>query len=180
MHNPQISKTGQDSKSAVTDAWLLEVSPQVRVAVGIREVLQLLDWQDAHPVPLTPGCCQQVVFWREKILPVMDLSLRLGGSATGCNLLALVAYQDIVRQSAGLGTLMLAAPPRRISVADTQACPCPENLKELALAAFEFEKNVIPILDLAKVFAINPAGRDSLKKIVKISNVALAQYAISN
>ncbi len=91
------------------NAWLLDFGKPLRAAVGMRELLQIIDASEIYEVPLTPAHSRHIMFWQKRMIPVMDLSLRLGAKATQSKMLALVGYQDHANQSVGIGAIVLAA-----------------------------------------------------------------------
>ena len=137
------------------NAWLLEVGDGKRVAIGQRELIQIIDAPDSFTVPLAPAHLREVIFWQKRAVPVMQLPLCVGGTACSGHILALVAYTDSDSQSAGLGAIHLAAPPTRIYVDDQQASSLEgedEVWQELAIACFEQQGKAIPILHLSRLF----------------------------
>ncbi len=137
------------------NAWLLDLGGATRVAIGMRELVQIVDASHTYPVPLTPACSRKVMFWQKRMLPVLDLSIRVNNTESKGNLLAIVAYQDSENASTGLAAIILTAPPIRITVDDAQACTLDEHMadwRELANAGFTREGAVIPVLHLSRLF----------------------------
>ncbi|MES2935704.1 MAG: chemotaxis protein CheW [Pseudomonadota bacterium] len=137
------------------NAWLLDFGKPLRAAVGMRELLQIIDASEIYEVPLTPAHSRHIMFWQKRMIPVMDLSLRLGAKATQSKMLALVGYQDHANQSVGIGAIVLAAPPLKIAVDDADAAVLDEQTsgwRELAISGFAREGAVIPVLHLSRVF----------------------------
>lgn len=137
------------------NAWLLDLGGKVQVAIGARELVQIIDAPNTFNVPLTPASSRKVMFWQKRMVPVLDLSIRLNSTASKGQLLAIVGYEDTESGSAGLGAIILAAPPVRIFVDDEQACSLDEpmeNWRELANASFSQNGVVIPVLHLSRLF----------------------------
>lgn len=137
------------------NAWLLDLGGAMRVAIGTRELVQIVDASDMHLVPLSPSWCSKVMFWQKRMLPVLDLSIRIHHSESKGSLLAIVAYQDSENASVGLGAIILTAPPLRIAVDDAQACTLDEPMADwrvLANASFTWDGAVIPVLHLSRLF----------------------------
>lgn len=137
------------------NAWLLDVGGTTRVAIGLRELVQITEVTNSFSVPMTPAWCRKVMFWQKRMLPVMDLSIRINHTGSKANLLAIVAYQTDEPASAGLAGILLAAPPQRITVNDAQACTLDESMaawRELANASFTRDNAVIPVLNLSRLF----------------------------
>ena len=150
---------------ASANAWLLDLGGATQVAIGTRELVQIVEAPNTFSVPLTPACSRSVMFWQKRIVPVLDLSIRVSSTASKGQLLAIVAYEDTQDAGAGLGAIILAAPPLRISVDDGQACRLDEHMaawRELANASFCQNGAVIPVLHLSRLFsraAMNMAQR---------------------
>ena len=137
------------------NAWLLNLGCDMQVAIGMRELVQIIDAPNTFTVPLTPACSRKVMFWQKRMVPVLDLSIKLNSTERKGQLLAIVGYQDQESGSAGLGAIILSAPPVRISVDDEQACKLDEHMaqwRELANASFSQNGAVIPVLHLSRLF----------------------------
>ncbi len=144
---------------ARTNAWLLDFGGSCRAAVGTRELLHLVDTPATFPVPCTPDYCCRVVFWQERLLPVMDIAARLGAAPRSAPFLAVVGYQHRRGESPQFGALTLASPPQQLAVSDEQACALPAQggaWRELAVSCFEHQGVPIPVLNLSRIFTSAP------------------------
>ncbi len=138
------------------NAWLLDFGHGLCAAVGTRVLVHLIDDPKTYEVPCTPAYCREVAIWQNRLLPVMDMSARLGGSALQSRLLAVAAYLDQPGDTLRFGALRLAAPPRALSVEDAQACSLPDQpaaWTEFAMSCFEYQRAPVPVLHLARVFS---------------------------
>jgi hypothetical protein len=138
-----------------SQAWLLDLGASMVAAIGVRELVQIVDAPLTFAVPLTPACSRHVMFWQKRMLPVLDLSIRLNAQASAGKLLAIIAYQNSKEGGVGLGAIRLASPPVRITVDDDQACPLEQHMVcWFALANSSFQQNgaVIPVLHLSRLF----------------------------
>lgn len=141
---------------SIAHAWILNLDETVRVAIGMRELVQIIETPNKFSVPLTPAYSRNVIFWQKRMLPVLDLSIRLGQRASIGKLVAIVGYQDEVDKSVGLGAILLSGPPARFEVDDSRACALGDAMghwRELSEACFSMEGAVIPILHLSRLFA---------------------------
>ncbi len=140
---------------STANAWLLNLGDAMHVAIGMRELVQIVEAPNTFSVPLAPPSSSKVMFWQKRLLPVLDLSIRLNQGASKGSLFAIVAYQECEGASAQLAAIVLTAPPVRIAVDDAQACVLEQDMacwRELANASFSREGEVIPVLHLRRVF----------------------------
>lgn len=137
------------------NAWLLDFGGSCQAAVGLRELLHLVDTPASFAVPCTPAHCRRVVLWQERLLPVMDIAVRLGHTSSAASFLGVVGYQRQRGEQPQFGALALASPPRQLAVTDDQACRLPEEnglWRELAISCFEHQGEPIPVLNLNRIF----------------------------
>lgn len=143
------------------NAWLLNLGGSCQAAVGTRELLHLIDAPVTFEVPYTPAYCRRVVFWQERMLPVMDIPAKQGNAPQNAPFLAVVGYQRQRGEYPQFGALMLASPPQQIEVSDEQACPLPGEAqcwKELAISCFDHRGEAVPVLDINRIFHSLPAS----------------------
>lgn len=144
-----------------TNAWLLDFGSSLRAAVGSRVLQQIIGHPHLHPVPCTPPYCANVFAWQGRLLPVMDLALRMGAAAQVPQYLVVAGYREQPGDPVRFGALLLSAPPQVIAVADGQACPLPEQpaaWSELACSCFEHQGEIIPVLHPGRVFSPPPGA----------------------
>ena len=110
-------------------AWLLDCGSGLHLAVGDREMIELVRQQDCFPVPGAPDYCRQVLRWQQRSVPVMDIA-RLHGARP----LADEAYVSVLNYlDASRGVLCpvgirVARAPSRIVVDDSRVCAWPDAL----------------------------------------------------
>ena len=141
------------------NAWMLDFGGSLRAAVGARELLHLVDAPATFAVPCTPEYCHHVVLWQERLLPVMDIAVRLGAAPRTAPFLAVVGYQRQRNEYPEFGALMLASPPRQLAVSDEQACRLTDegsSWRELAISCFEHQGAPVPVLNLNRIFGSAP------------------------
>lgn len=141
------------------NAWILDLGMGYKAAVGGRELLHLIDVPTIFPVPHTPLYCRSVVFWQERLLPVMDIAARLSGATQNAHFIAVIGYQQKRGDPPQFAALQLASPPSHVAVSDEQACSLPENVRgwdELAISCFEHQGDVLPVLNLNRLFTTLP------------------------
>ncbi|MBI3480755.1 MAG: chemotaxis protein CheW [Nitrosomonadales bacterium] len=138
------------------NAWLLDFGQSCRAAVGTRVLLQIMERPKLHAVPCSPAYCHSVLSWQGRLLPVMDMAVRLGGVRQAPRLLAVVGYRDQPDEPVHFAALLLDALPVAISVSNTQASPLPEQpagWDQFALSCFAYQDAAIPILHLGRIFS---------------------------
>jgi chemotaxis signal transduction protein len=140
---------------ARSNAWILDVGGQFRAAVGGRELLHLIDVPKTFAVPCTPSYCKRVIVWQGRLLAVMDMTARLTGTEQQAQFIAVVAYQHQRGEYPEFGALLLVSPPVQVTVSDEEACQLPEEAlawKTVAISCFLHQGEVIPVLDLRRIF----------------------------
>lgn len=141
------------------NAWLLDFGNACRAAVGVRELMHLVDAPVTFAVPLAPGYCRRVVLWQERLLPVMDIAARVGAQPCNASFLAVIGYQQQRGEYPQFGALMLSSPPRQLAVSDEQTCSLPDESsawQELAISCFEHQGAPVPVLNLSRIFSSAP------------------------
>lgn len=153
---------------AEASAWLLTLDPQVRAAVGEREMVHLVQLPTVFDIPDAPRYCRQVLLWQEGIVPILDLAAWLSGryAVLAPALVGIFAYQ--AADAIAYGALPLTGVPTRRRVNDEQACALPEQPPGWACIAFSCFKDgdsEIPILDLRRLFSGTLHDIDPLAEI---------------
>ena len=116
---------------------------------------------NSHKVPKTPDFCSQVVYWREMILPVVDLN-KLIGSTLSINIantyakhLFLLSYQKEANTPLDYMAFRLSSAPDKIQVNDDDACDLPneypEKLTPYTLSLFNYKNQITSIFDIAQL-----------------------------
>jgi chemotaxis signal transduction protein len=155
--------------SLESNGWLLKLRGQLRVAVGLRELVHVLPYSPRlYTVPQTPAHARHVILWEGKILPVVDPAAYLeAGVGDGLDtatkrlsldhLVGIVAYQAAPGTEVSLAGMLLGNVPERIRVTDDQACALPESppgWHHVATSCFEHpDHGAVPILDLPRLFS---------------------------
>lgn len=144
---------------AQVPAWLLDVGDPTLLALGRHEVLEVLEDPRGFPYPLGPAHCTEVLFWRERPLPMADLS-RLSGGRPGelkaSHFAVVVAYQHDPEVAPEVAVLKVMRPPLGIQVGDDMQIEPPPDLPEgwqrLLLSCFRHGEAQVLVPDLAKLF----------------------------
>ena len=110
--------------SSITPAWLLPVGDNLQFSVGEHEAEAYIDGINLHKVPKTPDFCSQVVYWREMILPVVDLNKLIGDTLsiniadTYAKHLFILSYQKEENTPLEYMAFRLSSAPEKIQVND--------------------------------------------------------------
>ena len=143
---------------STSDAWLLECDAALSIAVGDREMMELVQAQRCHRVPGTPDYCSSVVIWQGNIVPVMDLGQLHSGieQERSESYLCLLNYQQTPSTPLRQLALRVNGAPGRIQVDDAQFCEFPREyegslLKPVTLSCFTHHAKPVLILDIARL-----------------------------
>ncbi|MDH5353389.1 MAG: chemotaxis protein CheW [Gammaproteobacteria bacterium] len=162
----------------VSNAWLLEASDSLSIAISDAEMVEYVQVPVSFTVPGAPNYCNQILYWQSHLVPVMDLGRLLGFSADEeGSLLSLIAYQTQPGTALQYMALKLKVAPRKIQVDDKQACELPEAISEgllssLCLSCFTHENRSVLILDIASLCSakyrdqVNESKSDSFKTVI--------------
>lgn len=140
------------------NAWELDLGDDLRAAVGLYELVHLIDAPVIQPVPVVPRYCRGVSLWQGLVLPVIDLAAWLGGHRPRgrAELLGVLVYRASPEEEAQFGALALADKPKRLAVGDEHMCELPGETplwRQLAISCFRHGRVAVPILDTPTVFA---------------------------
>jgi len=140
-------------------AWLLDFGRGVKAAVGSHEMSHVMLSAELFDVPYTPVFCNEVLFWQDYILPVLDVPSFLTKQKiirTHSGVVGIAIYQESPEKPLTYAGLHLAETPNIIFVSDGQACELPPQMKEWApitISCFKHKNDAIPIIDLAVLFS---------------------------
>ena len=145
-----------------SNAWLLECSDALTVAVSDHEIVECVHPERYYRIPETPGHCSSVIAWQGKLIPVMDLTAALDSAhkaALDAALVCLLSYQLAPKQPLQYLALHIIDTPQKILVDDAQVCEIPVEgvsplLKSVSLCAFTHQQLPVAILDIAKLCAV--------------------------
>lgn len=136
-------------------AWLLIPYGVESFAVADHTVMEYLSTVQLHPVPLTPPHCRAAIFWRQRIVPLVDFSALSGQRAVTIPKAVVLAYQTESGAPLVYIAVALREPPVRVSVSDEAACALPLENKALwqkvAVSCFARDGMAIPIVNVARL-----------------------------
>jgi chemotaxis signal transduction protein len=142
---------------STASAWLIGFGKKRLAAIGERELLHIVYQPRLYRVPQAYAYCDRVMVWEGQFLPVWDLVtwFKWKKIAHGSNLVAVVGYTAMDTGLMHRGAISIAAPPKRISVHDEDACALPDDSSRweaISTSCFFHEATRVPTLDLTRMF----------------------------
>ncbi len=141
-------------------AVLLAAGEAGMAAIARHEFVEVIAEAKSFHVPAAPPDCDRLVRWRGELIPVVDLRCLTEGAATAASpdrhLALVVTYQPKAGESLRYACLWLRDYPRAITVNDNQSCDLPpgrERWLEISRCSFLHDGDVVPILDLPRIFS---------------------------
>lgn len=140
-----------------SNAWLLECSDALTIAVGDHEIVECVQPEQVFQVPTTPGYCANVVAWQGRLVPMLDMGEAFqAGARQGSPFVCLLSYQVGPRQPLQYIGLPVNRTPQKIEVDDEQVCEfagdnVPALLQAISLCCFTHAELPVPIVDIARL-----------------------------
>ncbi len=139
-----------------SSAWLLHVANNIQFCIGLHQAAEYIEAPALYNIPLAPAYCNNVMFWRDSILPVIDINLLAGRPATLLRQFVMViAYQTQDNKPIEHLAVLLESAPHKIQVDDNDACSIPKNyperLKPYVMSLFKYKNEAASILDIARM-----------------------------
>ncbi len=137
-------------------AWLLQAANNIQVCIGLHQATEYIEAPSLQAVPMAPSFSNSVLFWRNDIIPVIDINLLAGNTTAMSNQFIMVAaYQTKDNMPVEHVAFKLEAVPYKIVVNDDDACELPENypegIKPYVLSLFKHDNTVASILNIAQL-----------------------------
>ena len=141
-----------------SNAWLLECSSRLTIAVGDHEIIECVQAQGEQLVPKAPFYCSTVLVWQQRAVPVFDLGAATGLADEGYanSMVCLLNYQQAPMQPLQQVALRVRETPEKVFVDDAQSIDGIEEsgdglLDEIMLAGFRHGHQDVAVIDLAKL-----------------------------
>ena len=140
-----------------SDAWLLECSDTLTIAVSDHEMLEYIDAPLRFGVPGSPEYCSAVLLWQENLVPIMDVAALLGQPQDEMNTrVCLLTYQEKPGVALQQLAVNVVSAPQKVRVDDGQACELAEEintsvLMPISLSCFSHDDQPVIILDIARL-----------------------------
>lgn len=143
--------------SNTAPAWLLRVADNIQFSVGEHEATEYIDAPALQHIPMAPEYCKNIIFWRDMIVPVIDMNVLHGNFATtNCQHVMVLAYQEKKDMPLEHVAFTLTSAPDKILVNDDDACDelpesYPETLRPYVISLFNYNNQVTSILDISRL-----------------------------
>ena len=146
--------------SNTAPAWLLRVADNIQLSIGEHEATEYIAAPALQHVPMAPEYCKNILFWRDIMVPVIDLNILHGHSATtNYQHVMVLAYQEKEGMPLEYVAFTLASAPDKILVNDDDVCELPESypetLRPYVISLFNYNNQVTSILDIARLSTMN-------------------------
>lgn len=141
-------------------AWLLDFGHDFMAATARYELEDVYTEARLTRIPMTPPYCQQVMHWRQRLIPIFNMASFLSGESKEAKqpIIGIFGYQAQKGDRVQYGGLILKYRPEAIEVRDADACELPTNNAQwqyCALSSFRQSAQVVPILDLSYLFTLS-------------------------
>lgn len=136
----------------------MDVGAGQPAAAGAPHVVEYLLATETVPVPRTPRHCRGLLFWRGRMIPVIDLAPLIAEgttAATATRRAVVLAWQERPGAPLQYGALLVTAAPGETWVSDDMAgdlAAAPATFRYFARAGFMKGDQLIPILDVRRLF----------------------------
>lgn len=140
----------------VSNAWLIEYAKNEFVAIATHAMQEIIISPDLVEIPLSPSYCRYACRWKDKLIPVCNLSALTFGKTLASNQILVVKYWH--DDQAFFAAIDLLKPPVFIQVYDSSFCEQTENIKlmhHIVLSAFTYNQHAVAILNLQALFSQN-------------------------
>ena len=142
---------------STSNAWLLECSDALTVAVADHEIVECVQPDQLFEVPTAPGYCRSVIPWQGRLVPVLDMASAFqAGTRQDSRYVCLLSYQEAPHQPLRYIGVPVSRTPQKIEVDDEQVCEVsgeavPALLQAISLCCFTHDELPVPIVDIARL-----------------------------
>ena len=140
-------------------AWLMQVDRVSRVAVGQMELIHIIASPEYIEVPHAPEYCHRAVFWNDRLIPVVDLSVLTTGASAFYqhNSVAVALYWNQQGNELLYGGIQLTDMPVLEQVSNDQAVEAQllsDQWRALSVSAFRSQAGeIVPIINIPTLFS---------------------------
>jgi len=142
-------------------AWLLNISDEETVAISQFEINHIEEYSEFIKIPKSPPWCNQVMLWKNQILPVLDFTKSRNSSLLNETtsdhsfMLAIVRIFNGNEQGCRYGAIRILHPPVLEKISNDQGRQKNDinsSWKDISLAAFSAGDVIVPVLNLNALF----------------------------
>ncbi|MET1254900.1 hypothetical protein [Aliikangiella maris] len=151
---------GESSK--VSNAWLVEYRENDAIAFGIHALQEIVVNPRMINVPLSPQYCHKTLRWKQRMLPVCNLSNLAVNENVSCNQVMIVKYW--LNKKAHYAGLECFKPPVFIQIYESRICPLASSIRlphTIITRCFQYQKKSVPIIDLASLFTLQELNKNN-------------------
>ena len=156
----------------LTPAWLLELTPQCKVALGDGSVEEYIRDSKLYSIPSAVEHCNELLMWRERLVPVIDFNVIFNEPGLSNQHIVVLAYQEYSGQTPQYVGIKLHNEVQRITVNDSSACDWPAEyplqIQPLVESLFISDDELISVINVSDL--CNEGYRDYLKQL-NLSNI---------
>lgn len=157
VNHLQELAAGQTGSAEIEDQYLTLWCREQLFAIGISQVIQIVQMEEITPLPEFPAYMRGVISLRGEILPVMDLRLRLGAESAEDDARTCIIIIRINDSSFGL---VVDGVNDVTTIGKDEICPPPGNGGQNTgyLSGIAQREKVVLILDMDHLLNKNEIG----------------------
>lgn len=124
-------------------------------AIGLANIVEVVTESGTEVVPMAPAHCRELLPWRDRWLPVFDLTLWCGHQVHGSGgFLVIVEYETGIGDDCEYGCFRVHEFPKITRLTDEDACAPPSEARwrRIACSGFMSDGVAVPVLRLESVF----------------------------
>ena len=153
--------SADDCVETAASAWVLEVADNIRVAISQHEMNHIDECSNLIKIPKAPVWCDQVMLWKNQIVPVMDFvriydpEYQSNGVAGASIMVAIVRVYDNSEQKISYGAIRILQPPILEKISNKQASKkqdIDQRWNGISVSAFNHKQTIVPVLDIKSLF----------------------------
>lgn len=155
--------------AASMPAWLLTANNEFKIAVGESSMAEFVRDSTLYSVPDAVDYCNQLILWRDRFIPVIDLNVILGESSIDARYIAVLGYQEYPGQEPQYVAVKLVTDVERVTVSDDTACDWPDDypseIQPIVESLFMEQDELVSVINLVDL--CNEGYRDYLSELRK-------------
>lgn len=133
------------------DAVLIFECSDSKFAIDVEKMIEIIEMVEIRPMPNSPAFLKGVINYRGKVVPICDLNFLFEGKNQKVTLNTPIIMVEIEGKLMGF---MVETVIGVQSLGKEAKMPVSHIAREYIINAFEYQENVLLIIDLAKVFKV--------------------------